>query len=134
MEYLIFNRSGFCLGIEIEHIRQVVNDVTVAPVPLSPPGYAGLIYHRGELFEVADLGVINGKENATESVRNLNILLKWNQKGIALTADKIIGLRSMEEGDNELESSTLEGKPIKIITPERVWKMLSELSYGPRQI
>ena len=61
MEYLVFKRSGLLIGIEIEHIRQVVEDVTVAPVPLTPPGYVGLIYYRGELFDVADLGVLLGE-------------------------------------------------------------------------
>ena len=134
METLVFKRSGLCLGIEIEYIRQVVRDVTVAPVPLTPPGYAGLIYYRGELFDVADLGIIMGKQHAIKSERTLNILLKWNQKGIALAADEILGLRSVEEDGSELEGFTLEGIQIKIITPESVWKMLSELPYGPRQI
>jgi chemotaxis signal transduction protein len=133
METLVFKRSGLYLGIEIEFIRQVVDDVAIAPVPLAPPGYTGLIYHRGELFEVADLGVIIKKEKAVKSKSALKILLKWNQKGIALAADEIIGLKSLKN-NNEPEKLTFEGKPIKIITPEGVWKMLSELPYGPCQI
>ena len=108
--------------------------MTFVPVPLTPPGYAGLIYYRGELFDVADLGVIIGKPNPAKYQRKLNILLKWNQKGMALAADEIIGLKSVEKEDGKQESFTLEGIPIKLITPECVWKMLSELPYGPRQI
>ena len=134
METLVFKRSRLCLGIEIEFIRQIVDDLPVAPVPLTSPGYAGLIYHRGELFEVADLGVIMEKENAVKTRSNLNILLKWDQKGIALAADEIIGLKLLEKDGNDPEKFTIEGKPIKIITPEGVWKMLSELPYGPCQI
>ena len=134
MEYLVFKRSGLIIGIEIEHIRQVVADVTVAPVPFTSPGYMGLIYYRGELFDVVDLGVILGKKHAIKSKKNLNILLKWDQKGIALAADEIIGLKSLKEGDSEPKGCTLESIQIKIITPEHIWKMLSELPYGPRQV
>ena len=93
----------------------------------------GLIYYRGELFDVADMGVLLGEPHAMKSEGTPNILLKWEQKGIALAADEIFGLKSLD-GDVKPESFTLEGVQIKIITPEHVWKMLSELSYGPRQI
>ena len=134
MEILVFRRSDLSIGIEIDHIRQVVEDVTVVPAPLTPPGYVGLIYYRGELFDVADLGVLIGKKPPTKYKRKLNILLKWNQKGMALAADEIIGLKSVKMDDGKQESFTLEGIQIKLITPESVWKMLSELPYGPHQI
>ncbi len=134
METFVFKRSGLFVGIEIDHIRQVVDDVNVVPVPLTPPGYVGLIYYRGELFDVADIGVIIGKLNPAKHQQKLSILLKWNQKGVALAADEIIGLKSVEKEDGKQESFTLEGIQINLITPECVWKMLSELPYGPRQI
>ena len=134
MEYLVFKRSQICFGIGLEHIRKVIANATIAPVPLTPPGYMGLIFFRGELFDVADLGVIMGERTAKKSEGNPTILLKWDQKGIALSTDEIVGLKYVEEKAAGPESFLLEGIQIKIITPERVWKMLSELSYGPRQI
>ena len=134
MEYLVFKRSRLFFGIGIVHIRQVIANATIAPVPLTPPGYAGLIFYRGELFDVADLGVILGERPGIKSEANPTILLKWNQNGMALSADEIVGLKSIEEKAVEPENFLLEGMQLKIITPERVWKMLSELSYGPRQI
>ncbi len=136
MEYLVFRRSGLLLGVAIEFIRQVVGDLKIAPVPLTPPGYAGMLYYRGELFDVADLGLILQKKPAVKAKEipkgTRIILIKWNAKGIALAADEITGLTSVKEDSSEAGGFLLDGMPVTIITPERVWQLLSDLPYGPR--
>ena len=50
MEYLVFKRSGLLIGIDIEYIRQVVGDVAVAPVPLTPRRLRGTDLLQGGAF------------------------------------------------------------------------------------
>jgi chemotaxis signal transduction protein len=130
MECFIFEAAEKCLGIETEHIYRIADDIQITPVPLAPPCYRGLIYFRGDLFDVIDVGSLMGKERSMPNGNPYLILLKWDHRKLGLISDKIIGITWIEDNDGSRTVFTKEGRTIELITPEEIWKNLSKLTYG----
>jgi chemotaxis signal transduction protein len=121
----------------------VVDEVDVAPVPLTPPCYAGVLYHRGELYDVVHMGALvrqrggeptPAKEAVVPATRI--ILLKWVNRKLALIPDEIRGMVWMDNGSLDKDSEP--GRPLelsaRLISPDQIWQWLTELSYGPDQV
>ena len=131
MECFIFGAAEKCLGIETEYIYRIADDIQIFPVPLAPPCYKGLIYFRGDLFDVVDVGSLMGGERSLLNGNPYIILLKWGQRKLGLISDEIIGITRIEDNNGGQTVFTKEGRTVDLITPEKIWKILSELPYGP---
>jgi len=131
MECFIFEAAEKCLGIETEYIYRIADDIQITPVPLAPPCYKGLIYFRGDLFDVIDVGSLMGKERHLPNGSPYLILLKWDQRKLGLISDKNIGITWIEDNNGSRTVFTKEGRTVELITPEEIWKILSKLAYGP---
>jgi chemotaxis signal transduction protein len=131
MECFIFEAAEKCLGIETEYIYRIADDIQIIPVPLAPPSYSGLIYFRGDLFDVVDVGSLMGGERSLLNGNPYIILLKWEQRKLGLISDKIIGITLIEDNNGSQTVFTEQGRTVELITPEKIWKILSELPYGP---
>lgn len=131
MECFIFEAAEKCLGIETEYIYRIADDIQITPVPLAPPCYRGLVYFRGDLFDVIDMGSLMGKERSLPNGSPYLILLKWGQRKLGLISDKIIGITWIEDNNGSRTVFTKEGRTVEMITPEEIWKNLSKLAYGP---
>ena len=131
MECFIFEAAEKCLGIEIEYIYRIADDIQVTPVPLAPPCYRGVIYFRGDLFDVVDVGSLMGGERSLLNGNPYIILLKWGQRKLGLISDKIIGITWIEDNNGGRTVFTKEGRTVELITPEEIYKILSKLAYGP---
>jgi len=131
MECFIFEAAEKCLGIEIEYIYRIADDIQVTPVPLAPPCYRGVIYFRGDLFDVIDVGSLMGGERSLLNGNPYIILLKWGQRKLGLISDKIIGITWIEDNNGSRTVFTKEGRTVELITPEEIYKILSKLAYGP---
>ncbi|MCJ7684404.1 MAG: chemotaxis protein CheW [Desulfobacteraceae bacterium] len=131
MECLIFEAAEKCLGIETEYIYRIADDLQITPVPLVPPCYRGLTYFRGDLFDIIDVGSLMGGERSLLNGTSYIILLKWEQRKLGLISDKIIGIKWIENNNGSRTVFTKEGRTVELITPEKIWKILSGLPYGP---
>ena len=131
MECFIFEAAEKCLGIEIEYIYRIADDIQVTPVPLAPPCYRGVIYFRGDQFDVVDVGSLMGGERSLLNGNPYIILLKWGQRKLGLISDKIIGITWIEDNNGSQTVFTKEGRTVELITPEEIYKILSKLAYGP---
>jgi chemotaxis signal transduction protein len=134
MDCFIFEAAGKHLGIDAHYIYRIVDDVEPAPIPLLPACHAGIIYDRGDLFDVIDVGRLLDKESSSSPEKSLYIiLLKWNQRKLGLIPKRIIGIKWIQDTADTNTSQTVlttEGRAIQLITPEEIWKMLSDLLYG----
>ena len=66
MDIFIFEAAKKYIGIEAKHIYRIADHVKIVPVPLTPTCYEGLIYYRGDLFDVIDMGRL--MENSPSSL------------------------------------------------------------------
>jgi len=92
MELFAFQAGKQVLGIPPREVIRVVENVPITPVPLMPPCYLGLIYHRGEVFDVVDVNCLLYLGTAVARNRPRIILTKWSSRRLALVPDRILGL------------------------------------------
>lgn len=139
MKLFVFKAKNKYIGIESEYVYRIIDDYKITPVCLTPKCYAGLIFYRGELFDVINIGLLldyfEHSENIyniyDESAQNLRIIIiKWHNKKLAVIPDEIIGLIWIDGNSEGLNSYRHEDKDINLITPDYIWKKLLELSYG----
>jgi len=131
MDYFIFEAGEKYLGIAVQYIYRIADDIKTTPVPSVPSCYRGLIYYRGDLFDVIDVGSLMGKERFLSNGNPYLILLKWDQRKLGLVSDKIIGIKWIEANNGNRTVFTEDGSTVELITPEEIWKNVSELAYGP---
>lgn len=131
MECFIFEAADRYLGIEAQYIYRIEDDAQAAPVPLVPSCHVGLIYYRGDLFDVIDVGNLLGEKTSLPNGNPYIILLKWDQRKLGLIPDRIVGMEWIEENNGNQTIFTRNGRTIELMTPEQIWKILSELRYGP---
>ena len=131
MELFAFKSSDRCFGIEARYVHRVVDEVEVAPVPLVPSYHMGLIYYRGELYDVIHMGRLFGDpEPVDRGSGTLFILLKWSGRKMALVPDLIVGLILPGEGEEEHMTCGDEKSRVELITPERLWQKVMKRSDG----
>ena len=161
MELFAFKTAEEYLGIEAQFIHRVVDDVQITPVPLVPSCHMGLIYYRGEVFDVIHVGSLLGQKEAVYNENSRIIFLKWSHKKLALVPDHIIGFIWIKDTKGEKTfytprpprlSPTEQDDPpatarheragggqkekytVRLITPDYIWKKVSGLSYGPYKV
>jgi len=133
MDCFIFEAAGKYLGIEAQYIYRIVDDVNPARVPLLPSCHAGIIYDRGDLFDVIDVGRLLENDSAPSPDKTTYvILLKWNQRKLGLIPERIVGIKWIQDTADKKSRTvfTSEGCTIQMISPEEIWKMLLDLPYG----
>jgi len=134
LEWFSFKAADEYFGIEAEYIHRVIDGVKVTPVPLVPSCHMGVMYYRGEVFEVIHVGSLLGQREASYNENSRIILLKWSSKKLALVPDYIIGLIWVEDTKVKQTVYTHREYTVRIITPDYIWKRVSELSYGPYKV
>jgi len=130
MDCFVFEAAGKYLGIEARYIYRIADEVRPAPVPLLPSCHVGIVYYRGDLYDVVDAGRLLGKESSLGKGNPYAILLKWNQRKLGLIPDRIVGLEWIDHTRIEKNAFTGDGRTIQMITPGDIWKILSDLPYG----
>jgi chemotaxis signal transduction protein len=136
MKLFVFKAKDKYIGIESEFVYRIIDDYKITPVCLTPKCYAGLIFYRGELFDVINIRLLLGysghSENIyEESVENQRIIIvKWHNKKLAVIPDEIIGMIWIDGNSEGVNSYRHENKDINLIKPDYIWKKLLELSYG----
>ena len=135
MEWFEFEIADEPFHLETHYIFQVANEAIVTPVPFVPDCYLGLIYFRGELFDVIDIAHLLGhKIKKIRPVKEKLILTKWENKKWAITADKVIGLVYLDSKDEDNKILLRKSEDLNVITPEMIMDRLTKEYYGPIKI
>ena len=134
MQWFTFKAAGEYLAIEARHIYRVIDEVKVTPVPLVPSCYMGMIYCRGDLFDVIEVGALLGQRRTTPKKDPLIILLRWSHKRLAVVPDKITGLIWIEDSGEHRAVYTQGEYNFLLLTPDDIWKRVSELPYGSYKV
>jgi chemotaxis signal transduction protein len=134
MKFFVFKVRDEFLGIESKYIHRIIDDSKITPVCLTPECYEGLLYYRGDLFDVINLASFLGypKKENTEIQRI--IILKWVNKKMAIIPDEIIGMIWMEDDSEERKVFHYEGHSVRILNPDEIWKKITGFFYGSHKI
>ena len=134
MKFFVFKVRNELLGIESQYIHRIIDDSKATPVCLTPDYYEGLLYYRGELFDVINLASFFGHPKK-ENIEILRIIiLKWANKKMAIIPDDIIGMIWIEDDSENRTTYHYEGHVVRLLNPDDIWKKLIGLSHGSNKI
>jgi len=131
---LAFKAGDRYLGLEARYIYRIVEEVTVTPVPRVPDWYLGLMYYRGEVFDVVHAGSLLGNRQTSAVQGARVIVLKWSNRKLAVVPDRIVGMRPLEDQGTEKVSCTNYDHPMRVLTPEELWGRVSGISDVPQKL
>ena len=134
MKLFVFKVRDEFFGIESQYIHRIIDDSKVTPVCLTPDCYEGLLYYRGELFDVINLASFLGYPKKEHNEIPRIIILKWANKKMAIIPDDIIGMIWIEDGSENQTACHYEGHLVRLLNPDDIWKKLIGLFYGPNKI
>jgi chemotaxis signal transduction protein len=98
-EIFAFRAANRLVGIETRHVYRVVDEADLLPAPFTPPCYMGVIYHRGEIFDVIDAGAALYSSPPGGCGKNSRvILLKWDGYRLGLVPEAVSGLMAHPDG------------------------------------
>jgi chemotaxis signal transduction protein len=134
MQHFAFRAGDQVYAIDVQEVYRVLDDLKVTPVPLTPRCHFGLLYHRGELFDVIDGVHLLGKGGTVLRRNSRGILVKRADKKLALVPDEVIGL--VWEGEPAGRDSAGIGRAnaIQPISIAQLWQMLTERFHGFDQV
>lgn len=130
MDCFVFEAAEKHLGIEAQYVYRIADEVRLTPIPLLPSCHVGIIYYRGDLFDVIDVGRLLGKGGPIADRPLYVILLKWDHRKLGLIPERIVGIKRVEDENNHEMVFAKDGLSIHMLTPEAIWKTLSTLPYG----
>jgi len=130
MDVLTFQVGGKWYGLDAGIVHRVVEDYIVYPVPMMPVFHKGLIFYRGDLYDVIDLGVLLGRKPAAGSRL---MLFRWRHHAMAFLADVIGSIRLLE--DRSKDRIVLEtGEIVHILSIERWIERIVNNGHGSGEI
>jgi len=124
LELLLFTAKDEVMGIGSQFVFKILRGKKVFPVPLSPPPLAGILYYRGDLFTVIDIGLLVDNGSAKVTGGRPTILLKWQNNNLALIPEAIIGLAGVK-AEPPPRSIVWKERPVRILTPEEIWNQVA---------
>jgi chemotaxis signal transduction protein len=95
-----------------------------------PSCYEGLLYYRGDLFDVIDMGRLMQPDASLLHDDPVIILLKWDTVKLGLIPDRIVGMKWVEHDGASGTVIGQEGDTAKLMTPDDIWSKLAGLAYG----
>ncbi len=84
-----FYVAGQLFGVEVEHVQEVMRDLTITRIPLSPPSVAGLINLRGQIVPVVELRRCLSLPAREPSALAENIVLTTDAGPLSLRVDAV---------------------------------------------
>ena len=134
MEIVAFSIDGRLYGLDAQHVNRVIEKVNIFSAPFMPKCHIGLLFYRGELYDVINAGILFNQKTSVMDPHSRIILLKWSRNKLAIIPDVVVGLVQIDEHAIDQGTSTAHGKMIDLITPDSLWTRLLYLSYGPGKI
>jgi len=64
--YVTFDLAGETLGVEVRHVREILDQIAIRRLPNAPPGIEGVIDIRGESIPIVDMGSRLGLPRMTD--------------------------------------------------------------------
>lgn len=115
LQFCTFHIGDLLLGIEVEHIQEVLRNTAVTPVPMTPPAISGLINLRGQIVTAVDLRRIFEIEVDAGTDSPTMLILDSGAELRSLAVDRVGDVVEVEERDFEDPPDTLRGEARKLI-------------------
>lgn len=108
MQLATFGLDGARYGIDVRHVQEVLRHQPRTPVPLAPPGTAGLVNLRGQVVLAVDLRVRLGLEPLAPDAEPMMIVVQVDGEPISVLVDEIGDVVDVDESQFEPPPDTLD--------------------------
>lgn len=88
--------GGQLLGIEVNHVRDVLREQAITPIPLSPPEIAGSLNLRGRIVTVINLRKRLGLADREEGQKASFVVVDYHNELYSLMVDDVGDVISSE--------------------------------------
>jgi chemotaxis signal transduction protein len=130
MDVLTFRIDQAWFGLNAANVQRVVEEQAVYAIPCMPALHKGLLFYRGELFDVIDLGLV--LHGAPAQGKRL-MLVKWKMHAFAFLADEIGSIRAGDaDAADRIEQETGDG--VRLLSIDRLIETILENCHGPGEI
>jgi purine-binding chemotaxis protein CheW len=128
-QYCTFELGPLLLGVEANHVQEVLRAQPVTPVPLSPDYVRGLMNLRGQIALVVDLRKRLNASEERSAARPINVLLHTKAGLVSIQTDRIGDVLTMDSDSLDAVPDTLQGRAKEVIVgalrlPERLLLVL----------
>lgn len=107
-KYLIFITDDLRLGVDAEYVVEILNNLSITPLPMTPGYIRGIFNMRGQIIPVVDIRQKLGKESADE---NLMIVISYDGTQAGVLVDSV---------DQMLEIPDKSIQPMPSKSPQRL--------------
>lgn len=134
-QLFVFTLGERRYGIDAKSVQRVLEDMEITPVAMMPCYFLGLIYYRGEVYEVVDLASLFLEAPCrTNAYGSRLVILRWRDRKMAVVPDAIDGLVWTDGEDGQEAVLDEDGVTIQLLSPDAIWRRVSEGNYGPEKI
>ena len=106
-QYATFLVEGHYLGIEVQHVQEVLREQRLTKVPLAPRVVAGLINLRGQIVPALEMRELLHLPSRSADAETLSVVLRTDDGAVSLQVDEI--------GDVlEIDGATFEPPPLHL--------------------
>jgi purine-binding chemotaxis protein CheW len=91
-QYCTYRLADHWFGVEARQVQEVLAGQELTPVPLAPPGIAGLLNIRGEIVTAVDLRARLGMPAADPGAERLAVVVRVDGEPVSLVVDGIGGI------------------------------------------
>ena len=103
--------GGFCYGIDVRHVQEVIRYQEMTCVPLAPPHIRGLINLRGQIVTAIDMRARLGLPARREGELPMNVVVRDDDGGVSLLVDEIGDVIEVADETHEAVPETVPAGP-----------------------
>src|SRR5690606_11734778 len=108
MQLATFTLDGARYGVDVQDVQEVLRHQERTPVPLAPPGTAGLVNLRGQVVLAVDLRVRLGLEPLAADAETMQVVVQVGGEPVSLLVDEIGDVVDVDESQFETPPDTLD--------------------------
>lgn len=115
-QYITFTIAGEVYGIEVVRVAETLGHLDRTPVPLAPPGVAGLVNLRGQVVTAIDVRPELGLAALAPDQESMMVVIDLAGELMSLLVDEVGEVITVREEDFEPAPPTLATQIREIVT------------------
>jgi purine-binding chemotaxis protein CheW len=107
-DFLTININGQMFGIPILQVQDVLGEIKVTRIPLSPPQISGSLNLRGRIVTAIDVRKCLGLPPLEETDKRMSVVVIHGDELYSLIIDKVGDVLTLQEKEFEQNPATLD--------------------------
>ncbi|WP_438316632.1 chemotaxis protein CheW [Sporosarcina sp. FA9] len=113
-EFVEFRMGKSRFGIDIKHVREIIEPISVTVIPHSHPFVEGIIQLRGVVLPVIDFNKVIGIHDASDDFEAKYIISEFNGVTVALDVSAVTQIERINYSEIESASEMYEGSSVPV--------------------